>query len=161
LLWPEEWIKEMPALENLPDDELERNKILGEYAKRIGVVGLKDFNVLTCGQCAMICGPTVDETADRYHTLIESGLVVPGPEGRMVNAGTYEEALEIRKKYPRKVSRDEMIKDSRASLILWHKYYFGIEPRSIIQGIFYNRKLKKALKKIKHGYEPATPKNRE
>ena len=151
ILWPEELLKEMPQIENLPEDELERNKILADYAEKIGIVGLRDFNVLTCGQCAMICGPTIDETADRYHTLIESGLVVPGPEGRMVNAKTYEDAVEIRKKYPQKISREQMMKDSRASLILWHKYYFGIEPKSIIQGILYNRKLKKALKRLKPG----------
>jgi len=145
MLWPEEWINEMPELQHPPEDELERNQALGRYAEKIGVTGLKDFNVLTCGQCALVCGPDLKETADRFHTLVESGLVVPGPEGRMVHASTFEEALEIRKKNPQKVSKERMRSDARASAALWHKYYFGIEPRSIIQDRLYRRKLKKAL----------------
>ena len=146
MLWPEEFILGMPELENPPEDELERNKVLGKYAEKIGVNGLKDFNVLTCGQCALVCGPTLKESADRYHTLMESGIVVPGPDGRMVHANTFEEAMEIRKKYPQKISREEMRKDARQSAALWHKYYFGIEPKSIIQDLKYRRKLEKAVK---------------
>lgn len=145
LCWPEEWLNDMPELRNPPEDELERNKILEKYAEKIGITGLKDFNVLTCGQCALVCGPDLKETADRYHCLIESGLVVPGPDGRMVHADTFEEAMEIRKKYPQKISKEEMRKDARASAKLWHKFYFGLEPKSIIQERRYNRKLKKAL----------------
>jgi len=147
MLWPEELITQMPELQNPPEDEVERNKALGKYAEKIGVTGLKDFNVLTCGQCALVCGPDLKETADRYHTLVESGIVVPGPEGRMTHASNFEEALEIRKKYPQRISKQEMNRDARASAALWHKFYFGVEPKSIIQDLSYKRRLKKALKK--------------
>ncbi len=147
MLWPEDWIKAMSGLENPPQDELERNKVLSEYAEKVGIKGLKDFNVITCGQCALVCGPNLKETGDRYHCLIESGLVVPGPEGRMVNAATFEQALEIRKQYPQKIGKAEMGRDARAGAKLWHKFYFGIEPKSILQNLLYRRKLKKAAAK--------------
>ena len=146
LLWPEELIKSMPGLENPPEDEAERNRLLGEYAAKIGITGLKDFNVLTCGQCALVCGPTLKESADRYHTLVESGIVVPGEDGHMVHADTFEQAMEIRKKYPQKISKEDMRRDARQSATLWHKFYFGIEPKSIIQDRIYQRKLKKAAR---------------
>jgi ferredoxin len=146
MCWPEEWIEQMPELQNPPEDELERNKVLAKYAEKVGVTGLKDFNVLTCGQCALVCGPDLKETGDRYHCLIESGLVVPGPEGRMVHADTFEEAMEIRKQYPQKIGKKEMGRDARASAKLWHKFYFGIEPKSVVQDLRYKRRLKKALK---------------
>ena len=63
----------------------------------------------------------------------------------MVNVATYEEAVAMRKKYPQKISKEQMRKDARASAALWHKYYFGIEPKSIVQGWRYRRKLQKAL----------------
>ena len=82
ILWPEALEKEVPEAKNLPANALERNTILnGLIAKHLGITGLKDPNILTCGQCALVCGPDLKETADRYHTLIESGLVVPGPDG--------------------------------------------------------------------------------
>jgi hypothetical protein len=33
-----------------------------------------------------------------------------------------------------------------ASLLLWHRHSFGIEPRFTLQGVLYRYKLKKALK---------------
>jgi hypothetical protein len=32
-----------------------------------------------------------------------------------------------------------------ASTILFHKLYFGLEPKSMIDGFLYNRRLKKAV----------------
>lgn len=147
-LWPQELLDELPEASDLPKDELERNKILSGYANKIGVRGLKDYNVLTCGQCALVCGPTLRDTAERFNMLIESGLVVPGPEGRMVNAETFEKAAEIRKLHPQKNTRAQIMADSRASFLLWHKYYFGFEPKSVLQNFMYRRKLKKAVEKL-------------
>jgi ferredoxin len=149
MYWPEETRDMLPPVEDLPEDQLEANRLLKEHAARLGVTGLErliDPNVLTCGQCALVCGPSVSETRERYRALIEGGLVVPGeaPE-EMVKAFTYEEAAAIRRKYPRRAGTFEMLKDSLQSTRLWHRYYFGIEPRSIVQGFLYHRKLKKAV----------------
>ena len=147
ILWPEELEKEIPEAKTLPANAVERNNLLnGLIAKHLGITGLKDPNILTCGQCALVCGPNLKETADRYHTLIESGLVVPGPDGTMVNVATFEEAVAMRKQYPQKISKAEMRQDAKASAVLWHKLYFGIEPRSILQGWLYARKLKQAVR---------------
>jgi hypothetical protein len=116
------------------------------FAEKIGVKGLRDERILTCGQCALVCGPTVEESSNRFHALIESGLVVPGPESEMVNVPTYEHAVEMRRKYLPRVSGKDKLKDALASTILWHKYYFGINPKSIIRGIIYDLKLKKAVR---------------
>jgi len=147
MLWPKELLDELPQAREMPEDELERNALLERYAQEIGVRGLKDYNVLTCGQCALVCGPNLKETADRLHMLIESGIVVPGPDGKMVRAETFEQAARIMKSNPSKVTKEEKKKDALASAKLWHKYYFGIEPRSIIKGVAYKRRLKKAAAK--------------
>jgi len=149
ICWPEETNDILPPVDDLPEDRLEANRLLKEHAARLGVTGLErlsDPNVLTCGQCALVCGPSVKETAERYRTLLAGGLVVPGEApDEMVKASTYEEAVEVRKRYQRKVGTFEMLKDSLQSTWLWHRYYFGIEPRSIVQGLLYDRKLKKAV----------------
>jgi epoxyqueuosine reductase QueG len=145
LLWSEElidgYINEHPEKER----ESVRTRMLMGFAKQLGVRGLRDERILTCGQCALVCGPSLEETARRYKTLVESGLVVPGPGGEMVNVPTYEEAHELRKRYLPKVSVADMVKDTAASTLLWHKFYFGFEPKSMIQAFIYDRKLKKAV----------------
>jgi hypothetical protein len=145
--YPEELIAKIPDYRDLPEDELERDKLLSDLAEEyMGVVGLEDPNVLTCGQCAAVCGPTFEERADRLHMLHESGLVVPGEEGRMVNCDTYEEACEVKKKYPQKVSREKMKADQKHLSKIFTKRYFGFEPKSMWQDFVYQRKLKKAAK---------------
>ena len=94
-----------------------------------------------------MCGPDPKETAARYRTLVESGIVVPGPAGRMTRASTFAEATEIRRKHPQKITREELMRDARSSAALWHRYYFGVEPRSIVQDWIYRRKLKAALQR--------------
>ena len=39
----------------------------------------------------------------------------------------------------------DIIKDFAVSTVMWHQYYGGIEPKSLIGGATYNRKLKKAV----------------
>lgn len=150
ICWPEDTHDILPPVDDLPEDQLATNRLLKQHAARLGVTGLErlsDPNVLTCGQCALVCGPSVKETAERYRTLLAGGLVVPGEApDEMVKASTYEEAVEVRKRYQRKVGTFEMLKDSLQSAWLWHRYYFGIEPRSIVQGLLYDRKLKKAVR---------------
>jgi ferredoxin len=146
LLWNEELID--GYINKHPEHEREsiRTRMLMDFAGRLGVRGLRDERILTCGQCALVCGPSLEETALRYKTLIESGLVVPGPGGEMVNVPSYEEALNLRKKYLPRVAIADMVKDTAASTLLWHKFYFGFEPRSMIQAFIYDRKLKKAVR---------------
>jgi hypothetical protein len=66
----------------------------------------------------------------------------------MVRASTYSEALELRAARPR-LKRSDLVKDQLASMVLWHRRYFGFEPRSIAGGISYQMKLKKALRRSK------------
>jgi ferredoxin len=148
-LFPEELIGELPLPAELPEDQAECNRIMTEHAAKVGVTGFSDPNVLTCGQCALVCGPTVAETTRRYDALLGGGLVVRarGREG-MVRVDTFDEAVEARGDGPA-VGRLAMLKDSLTSFVLWHRRYFGIEPRSILGGITYDRKLKKALRENK------------
>ncbi len=118
------------------------------FAKKLGVKQkFQDERILTCGQCASVCGPSVDESVRRYNLLLNSGLVVPGPNGEMVNAATYEEAVEIRRQHYPRVSAWKQIKDGLLSLFMWNRRYFGFEVKSIIQNFLYQRKMKKALRK--------------
>jgi hypothetical protein len=113
----------------------------------MGVTGIDDYPVpMICGQCALVCGPTIDETAERYRALSESGLVVPGPGGRMTRVDTFEEAQELRRRYPLKASLGEKATGALASVVNWHRYYFGFEPKSFIQARVYDLRLKKAVR---------------
>lgn len=148
-LFSMELMEALPLPDELPDDQAERNRILREHAALVGVTGFHDPNVLTCGQCALVCGPTVAETKRRFKALAEGGLVVRGARpGEMAHASSYDEALTLRAARPR-LARSDLVKDSLASMVLWHRRYFGIEPRSIAGGIAYQWKLKRALRRDK------------
>jgi ferredoxin len=145
MLWPKA-LEELPAMDELPQDRDELDEILRRFGDNIGAARLDDPNVLTCGQCALVCGPTVKETANRYRALTEGGIMVPGPGGQMVRVSSYAEAVELKRRYPRRVSPAQRVKDSIASLAQWYGHYFGFEPRSFVGGLVYDRKLKKAAR---------------
>jgi ferredoxin len=146
-LWPEEILEGIPELADLPEDESERYRILAEFGRRMGVRGIDDYPVpMICGQCALVCGPTLAETAERYRALSESGIVVPGPGGRMTRVDTFEEAQELRRRYPLRASLGAKARDALASIVNWHRYYFGFEPKSFIQARTYSRRLRKAVR---------------
>ena len=134
-----EYLDEHP--ENMAQEDHE--KILIALAKKLGIMGLRDQSILTCGQCGLVCGPTLEETAERYRLVVNGGLVVRGPKGKMVNVPTYEEALKIRE-LPN-LSKWEIFKDGVATAAFFNKKYFGIEPKAMYQGFKYKRRLKKAV----------------
>lgn len=145
-LHPEEWIDEWKIVkryEDLPQDEVERRKVQSGLIKKYLGISIDDPNVLTCGQCALVCGPDIKESAKRLKLLREGGIVVYGREGRTVVVKTFEEAQKIREQYPFRVSRSQMLSDSFQSGVMWMSYYFGLEPKSILKNFIYQRKLKK------------------
>jgi ferredoxin len=147
-LWPAEILEGIPELEDLPEDETERYRVLAEFARRMGVKGLDDYPIpMICGQCALVCGPTLEETAERYRALAESGLVVPGPCGRMTQVDTFEEAAELRRCYPLRISAYRKAKDALNSIFFWQRYYFGLEPRTILRSRIYAYRLRRAVRK--------------
>jgi len=143
ILWPRQSVEDLiPDYENLPCREEEIARLLITAHEHMGVTGLKDPYVLTCGQCSLVCGPDFAETKKRYDMLIDSGYVVPGSDGKMVHVNTYEEARELKAKYHVTVSSKERIKNSGGAF--WLKNYFGFEPRGEWQGWLYQRRAKKA-----------------
>jgi len=148
-LWPEEILEGIPELGDLPEDESERYRILAEFGRRMGVSGIDAYPIpMICGQCALVCGPTLEETAERYRALAESGIVVPGPGGRMTRVDTFEEAQEMRRRYPLRISAYRKVRDALDSIYFWHRYYFGFEPRSLMQSKLYNLRLKRAVQEL-------------
>jgi ferredoxin len=150
-LHPEDWIDEWKMVkryEDLPQDELEQRKVQSGLIKKYLGISIDDPNVLTCGQCALVCGPDIHESAKRLKLLREGGIVVSGKDGRNVVVKTYEEAKKIREQYPFRISRLRMLSDSLQSGVLWTWHYFGIEPKSIIQNWIYQRKLKKVEQRV-------------
>ncbi|MEW5734164.1 MAG: hypothetical protein AB1921_04870 [Thermodesulfobacteriota bacterium] len=148
--------RELPNYEELPEDELLQNQALSELAERnLDVRDLADPYVLTCSSCALICGPDVKETDRRYKMLVSSGLVVPNGDGRMVRVKTYEEAADLRKRHPRKVSRKQMAADAKALTLTFARYNFGFDPRSALAGILYERRRKQAVRDRITGHKDA------
>jgi ferredoxin len=151
-LHPEEWIdqwKIVKRYEDLPQDELEQRKVQAGLIKKYLGISIEDPNVLTCGQCALVCGPDIKESAKRLNLLREGGIVVQGKDSRTVVVKDFEDALKIRKQYPFRISRLRMLSDSFQSGVLWMSNYFGIEPKSIFQNLIYQRKLKKEVQRVK------------
>ena len=151
-LHPEEWIDEWKIVkryEDLPQDELEQRKVQAGLIKKYLGISIEDPNVLTCGQCALVCGPDIKESAKRLKLLREGGIVVQGKDGRTVVVKDFEDALRIRKQYPFRISRLRMISDSLQSGVFWMLYYFGIEPKSIFQNRIYQRKLRQEVQRVK------------
>lgn len=79
------------------------------------------------------------------------------PHGEMVRVDTYEEAQEIRRKNPYRPTTGQRIKDNLLSFWQWPSLYGGVQPKSVWQGIVYDRKLKQAARDRIKGYkEPGT-----
>ncbi len=147
LLWPEKIFADIPEVKDFPDNEAEGIAILAELLHRIGVRGIDDYPIsVMCGHCAIICGPDLEETRQRFRTLMQSGLVVPGPGGKMVRAATFAEAQNIRRRYPLQIPFSRKLRDAVRTIILWHRHYFGYEWRSRRRHRIYRQKLQKAIK---------------
>jgi hypothetical protein len=154
-LHPEEWIDDWKIVrryEDLPQDELEQRKVQSSLIKKYLGISIENPNVLTCGQCALVCGPTIEESAKRLRLLREGGIVVPGKDGRTFVVKTFEDARKIREQYPFRISLARMLSDVLQSAVLWTRFYFGIEPHSIVKNWLYQRKLKRALIKSGKAY---------
>ena len=152
ILWPKELLEGIPEVENFPEYESERYRILADFVRRMGVEGIDDYPIpIVCGQCALVCGSTLQETAERYKTLVNAGLVVPGAGGRMTRVDTFEEARELHERYPLKASMYRKLKDTIDTFVLWHWHYFGFEPKSIVQSRMYNLRLRRALREAGKG----------
>lgn len=150
LLYPEDWIdghKMVPAVEDLPQDEKERRRVQADGIRKYMGLDMPDPNVLTCGQCALVCGPDIKESARRLKMLHEGGIVVRGKDGEVVVVKTFEEASAIREKYPFRIPRSKQFRDMLASTFLWIRFYGGIEPRSVLQGMIYAYKLRGRTKR--------------
>jgi epoxyqueuosine reductase len=148
ILWPREKVEDMiPDYEDLPKSGQELDKLITTVQESIGVHGLKDPWAQTCGNCSIVCGPDFEETKKRFDMLTNSGIVVPGPDGNYVHAANFEEAFEIKKKYPHSVDRAQIVKDATDSGSFWVRYYFGFEPKSELQNILYQQKVRRAAAK--------------
>jgi hypothetical protein len=144
MLWPRNVVEDLlPDYENLPQDENEIYKLLVKVQENMGVKGLNDPYVLTCGQCSLVCGPDFVETKKRYDLLAASGYVVPGPDGKMMRVKTFEEAHDAKIKYKTpKLSRKELLRGSNGQF--WMKNYLGFELIPEWQNWQYQRRTKKA-----------------
>jgi ferredoxin len=137
----------LPSLDQFPQDESERYRILAAFIRSLGVQGIDDYPIpMICGQCALVCGPAPEETRRRYQLLISSGLVVPGEKGQMKKVETYEEASLLRRRHPLRSPLYRNLRDTFNSLYLWHRYYFGLDLHGHLQAIRYRRRMKKALR---------------
>lgn len=146
-LWPENILEGIPAVDELPEDETQRYRILARFVARLGIKGMEDYPIpMVCGHCALVCGPDPEESARRYKTLVRSGFVVPGEGRRMVRVDTFEEAQALRRRYARKVSLADKCRDTVNTFLLWHLSYFGLEPRTMLHHRTYRRRLAEAVR---------------
>jgi hypothetical protein len=146
-LYPREFTEDFfPSYENLPKDVESQKKLVRKYYENLGVT-LKDPCLVTCGQCVLICGPDFEETKKRYDLLTTSGYVVPDANWDHIHVNTFEEAVALKAKYPRKVSAADMLKDQQGQGVYWMKNFFGFEPVEEFKNWLYQRKAKAACAK--------------
>jgi hypothetical protein len=144
-LVPEPTLALLPPVDQLPEDEAARAVIQRRFASAMGLPHLRNPNVLTCGQCSLVCGPTLKERARRYRMLVDGGLVVPDEHGEVVRTRSFEEACAIRKRR-RRPTRDERARDARF-LARYSAHYFGLQPRSEVRGLMHRLRQALALRK--------------
>jgi hypothetical protein len=147
-LHPEDYLetdKLGTPVSDMPEDELERRRFQADRIKKHLDIRLDDPNVLTCGQCALVCGPTVPESMKRLKMLREGGIVVPGENGRTVVAKDYDEARRIKEQYPFRAPSFQKFVDGILSMFMWIGLYFGFEPKSFFGNRKYQHKLNEAI----------------
>jgi Fe-S-cluster-containing hydrogenase component 2 len=148
ILWPKDRVEDIiPDYEDLPKSEEELFKLVTLIQEHTGIHGLKEPWVQTCGNCGIVCGPDFDETKKRFDMLTKSGIVVPGQDGNYVHTDSFEEAAEIKRKYPHRIERAQIARDAATSGSFWVSYYFGFEPKSELQNVIYQQKAKRAAAK--------------
>jgi len=125
----------------------ERKRIEAKFAKAIGIPELRNINVLTCGQCSLVCGPTLKERAKRYKLLLRGGYVVAGSDGRMLHAQSYDEAVRLRAAHKQRTGRAERWRDQKLTLRSFVGSYLGLEPASMAKGMIYEAKRRRAIRK--------------
>lgn len=148
ILWPKERVEDLiPDYDDLPKSEEELLKLVTVIQENTGIHGLKEPWVQTCGNCGIVCGPDFDETKKRFDMLTRSGIVVPGQDGNYVHVNSFDEAAEIKRKYPHRIDRSQIMKDAADSGSFWVRYYFGFEPKSELQNVIYQQKARRAAAK--------------
>lgn len=149
-VYPMEWVNDKTkfnkTVKDFSDDELVRRKEMSEWLNNLIGVKTRNTNVITCGQCAIVCGPTIQESAKRYKMLREGGIVVTGENRRTVVVKTFEEAKAIREKYPIRVTPKEKRRDNSLSSSLWFRNYWGFSLRSYLKNRHYEKKFQKFMK---------------
>ena len=99
---------------------------------------------LTCGQCSIVSGPSVEENTKRYKALINGGIVAFSKGGEVVITHDYEEAAALRKKYPYKIPVKVRLKDNFYNAA-FAKKLMGKSPHTKQHLPAYRKKLKRAL----------------
>lgn len=135
----------------------ERVKAFREFGEECGVKGLVSDRLLTCGQCGVVCGPTLKETARRYSLLVRSGIAVQSHTGEMVVVPTFAEAEKLyTPRYPGMTTWG-ILKDLFA--ITWYtlRNYTGFEPKSFLGGLRYEWRRRRAVRLRLRGHKDALP----
>ncbi|MBW2526465.1 MAG: hypothetical protein JRI23_19955 [Deltaproteobacteria bacterium] len=142
-LLPEETLDVLPEVDAIPADEMARARIQKAFASKLGLAGLENPNVLTCGHCSIVCGPTLEERAKRLKLLQRGGLVVRDAEGRMVAAASYEDAQRIRQASRRRPSPEQRERDRKLQL-QYARHYLGFDLPSEVRGVLYEARARLA-----------------
>jgi len=59
----------------------------------------------------------------------------------------------MRRKHTSRVPVRDMIEDVAAPTVMWHRYYGGVEPTSVLKGFLYARRLRRAVARKVEGHK--------
>jgi len=146
-MMPEEIINDpkiFPSYEELEGNtEGEKLKNFSKVHKEIVGTDVPYPLSLTCGQCSIVCGPSVEENTKRNKALINGGIVAFSKGGEVVITYDYEEAVALRKKYPYKIPVKVRLKDNFYNAAFGKKI-MGSSPQTKQHLPTYLEKLKRA-----------------
>lgn len=143
----EEVLAIIPPARETDRHQHRRAEIVAAFARAMGVPALKNINVLTCGQCSLVCGPTLKERGKRFKLLEQGGFVVPGPHGALVRVDSFAQAERWQRAHGHRASRAERLNDLGYALRHFVAAYFGLQPRSLARGAWYEAKRRSAIQR--------------
>lgn len=146
--WPEGYFEDrnrFPNYEDLPGEtEGQKLSAFREVLQNILGYHIGDPNGQSCSNCNLVCGATPEESLKRFHMLNTSGIVCYGENNEPIIAKTYEEAVELRKKYEYQIPK-EVKKEFWALQAINIFKYFGIDRHTWKHKKKYQKRLATAV----------------
>jgi len=134
-----------PDYEDLPGStEGQKLRSYADVLERILGIQIADPISMSCAQCALVCGPNVEESQTRWKMLSRSGIICYRAGNEPVLISNYKDAATQRKSYEYEIP-DSVKREFWKLQIKFIVKYLGVDLHTIRQKKRYKRKLTQAI----------------